>query len=56
MRSQSAIAGTQEDPADAVFTGTSAQLYLGLWNRGDEITANGRESALERWREAQRVR
>lgn len=41
--------------ADALFTGTAVQLYLGLWNRGTEIRVAGRESVLERWREVQRV-
>ena len=42
------------DP-DATFTGTAAQLYLGLWNRGAEITATGRPGVLEAWRRGQRV-
>jgi len=42
--------------ADAVFGGTAAQLYLGLWNRGEEIVATGREDVLVRWRKVQRVR
>lgn len=42
--------------ADATFTGTAAQLYLGLWNRGLEITATGRPGVLDRWHGGQRVR
>jgi uncharacterized protein (TIGR03083 family) len=42
--------------ADATFAGTAAQLYLGLWNRGAEITATGRPGVLEAWRKGQRVR
>jgi uncharacterized protein (TIGR03083 family) len=42
------------DPA-ATLTGTAAQLYLALWNRGDEIEATGRAGVLERWRATQRV-
>jgi uncharacterized protein (TIGR03083 family) len=42
--------------ADATFAGTAAQLYLGLWNRGDEITATGRPDVLDAWRKGQRVR
>lgn len=42
--------------ADAALTGTAAQLYLGLWNRGDEITGSGRPGLLAQWREVQRVR
>jgi hypothetical protein len=41
---------------DAAFVGTAAQLYLGLWNRGDEITVEGDQALLERWRRTQRVR
>jgi uncharacterized protein (TIGR03083 family) len=41
------------DP-DAVFTGTAAQLYLGLWNRGDEFTTTGRD-VRDQWREQMRV-
>ena len=44
------------DHADATFSGTAAQLYLGLWNRGDEVTATGRPDMLDRWRTVQRVR
>ncbi|MEP6597964.1 MAG: maleylpyruvate isomerase family mycothiol-dependent enzyme [Actinomycetota bacterium] len=41
--------------ADCTFIGTAAQLYLGVWNRGDEITTDGRPGALELWRAKQRV-
>lgn len=44
------------DPSpDVVFTGTAVALYLGLWNRGDEITQSGPLSVLETWRAVQRV-
>ncbi len=46
-----AAAGT----ADVVFSGSAAQLYLALWNRGDEIEVSGRTGLLARWRETQRV-
>jgi uncharacterized protein (TIGR03083 family) len=42
--------------ADATFAGTAAQLYLGLWNRGAEITASGRPGVLQAWQKAQRIR
>jgi uncharacterized protein (TIGR03083 family) len=42
--------------AGATFTGTAAQLYLGLWNRGVEIIEAGRPGVLEAWRAGQRVR
>jgi uncharacterized protein (TIGR03083 family) len=41
------------DP-DVVLTGTAAQLYLGLWNRGDELSATD-PAFLARWRERVRV-
>ncbi len=40
---------------DAVLEGTAAQLYLGLWNRGDEITGPGAADFLTTWRAAQQV-
>lgn len=43
-------------PADAELSGTAVQLYLGLWNRGDELTATGRPSVLREWRSQVRVR
>ena len=45
-----------DDAADAVLEGTAAQLYLGLWNRGNEITETGPIGVLEQWRRMQRVR
>jgi uncharacterized protein (TIGR03083 family) len=44
------------DRPDAVLAGTAAQLYLGLWNRGDEIRASGDDGLLDRWRREVRVR
>jgi uncharacterized protein (TIGR03083 family) len=40
--------------ADATFSGTSVELYLGLWNRGEELVADDAQ-VLRRWREAVRV-
>lgn len=48
-------AGTDAD-ADATFTGPAVALYLGLWNRGDDITVRGRDGVLPLWRERVRVR
>ncbi|MBX9245300.1 maleylpyruvate isomerase N-terminal domain-containing protein [Actinotalea ferrariae] len=42
--------------ADVRLTGTAAALYLGLWNRGDEIAAEGLPDFLDTWRRSQRVR
>lgn len=43
-------------PTDALFSATAVQLYLGLWNRGDEIAASGRPAVIDQWRQQQRVR
>ena len=40
---------------DATFAGSAAQLYLGLWNRGAEITATGRPGLPDAWRKGQCV-
>lgn len=42
------------DAADVTFSGTAAELYLGLWNRGHEITTND-PGMLRRWHELSRV-
>ncbi|AYY14941.1 maleylpyruvate isomerase family mycothiol-dependent enzyme [Actinobacteria bacterium YIM 96077] len=42
--------------ADATLSGTAVQLYLGLWNRGDEIVADGRLDVLDQWRSHVQVR
>ncbi len=42
--------------ADVLLTGTAADLYLGLWNRGDGLRADGLPGFLATWRSAQRVR
>jgi uncharacterized protein (TIGR03083 family) len=42
--------------AGSTLTGTAAELYLGLWNRGEQISESGQPGVLERWREVQRVR
>jgi uncharacterized protein (TIGR03083 family) len=43
------------DDADATFRGTAAGLYLGLWNRGEDFTVDGRTDVLSEWRASQRV-
>jgi len=49
-------AGHDASDVDATWSGTAAQLYLGLWNRGEEITVDGDPDLLHRWRGRQRVR
>lgn len=44
------------DQPDVHLTGTAAQLYLGLWNRGEEITEQGDTEFLPVWRKSVRVR
>ena len=41
---------------DATLTGSAAALYLGLWNRGDEIAEHGVAPVLGLWRQKVRVR
>lgn len=36
--------------ADAVLHGGAAEVYLGLWNRGEEISVAGRDDVLDQWR------
>jgi uncharacterized protein (TIGR03083 family) len=47
--------GGDED-AEVVFTGTATQLYLGLWNRSDEIDTHGRADVLDQWRRRMVIR
>jgi uncharacterized protein (TIGR03083 family) len=43
-------------PATAVsITGTTAEVYLGLWNRGD-LQITGDAALVDRWRATQRIR
>jgi len=44
---------TEQDP-DASISGTAVQLYLGLWNRGDEVVQEGAD-VLGFWRDHMRV-
>ncbi|HEY7224903.1 MAG TPA: maleylpyruvate isomerase family mycothiol-dependent enzyme [Micromonosporaceae bacterium] len=44
------------EPADAVFTGSAAQLYLSLWNRADELTVVGDAGLAKLWRDNVHVR
>lgn len=45
------------DPsAHSRLTGTAAALYLGLWNRGDDVAEVGTVDLLGHWREQVRVR
>jgi len=44
------------DPAaQSHVTGTAAALYLGLWNRGDDVAENGTVDLLGHWRDQVRV-
>jgi hypothetical protein len=49
-RTMSRVGEPTAAEADVVdVRGTAAQIYLALWNRGDEISCNDR-ALLERWR------
>ncbi len=52
---RAAEAGGDPDAPDAVFSGSPVQLYLGLWNRGEEVTARGDGELLARWHAQQQV-
>jgi uncharacterized protein (TIGR03083 family) len=44
------------DPeADVLITGTAAGIFLGLWNRGDEIAVDGEPEFLGVWRDKVRI-
>lgn len=47
--------GLGDREPDVVLEGPAAALYLGLWNRGDEITESGSADFLGTWRADQRV-
>lgn len=44
------------DDIAATITGTAVQLYLALWNRGDQVQVTGRSDVLDHWRSTQHVR
>jgi len=48
--------GVTDGDVDATITGTAAELYLALWNRGDAVAGTGRPGVLEQWHATQRVR
>ncbi len=45
-----------ETAADVTLRGSAVQLYLALWNRGEEIEVDGSDQWLAGWREQMRVR
>ncbi len=48
---------TRESTAepDARITGTAAGLYLGLWNRGDDLAESGMSDVMGLWRDKVRI-
>ncbi len=50
--------GRSSADADVTLAGAAGDLYLAVWNRGDDsaITVTGDRSALEAWREGYHVR
>jgi uncharacterized protein (TIGR03083 family) len=48
--------GDADMDADAIFVGSTAGLYLALWNRGDQMSATGRADVLAHWQAGQRIR
>jgi uncharacterized protein (TIGR03083 family) len=45
----------EPDHVSATISGTAVELYLALWNRGDEAEVTGRPDVLEHWAATQRV-
>jgi hypothetical protein len=43
-------------PPRLTISGSAAEIYLGLWNRGDELTLSGDANIMDRWRSTQQVR
>jgi len=48
------VPGADPD-ADVLITGSAAGIYLGLWNRGDEIAVDGEPEFLGVWRDKVRI-
>lgn len=46
--------GRTEESPDCTWTGTATQIYLGLWNRGNEIQQDGVD-VLTFWRDHLRI-
>lgn len=40
---------------DVTLSGSPAQLYLGLWNRGEEISVEGDPAFVARWRDTMKI-
>jgi hypothetical protein len=51
-------AARREDAADVSLAGTAADLYLAVWNRGDDsaIELTGDQSAFVAWHTNHRIR
>jgi uncharacterized protein (TIGR03083 family) len=47
--------GGAERAAEVVLSGTAVGLYLSLWNRADEMTAEGRPEVVDEWRSHVRI-
>lgn len=53
---QPPVVSAGADPnAQSILSGTAAALYLGLWNRGNDIAENGTVDALGHWRNQVRI-
>jgi len=48
------VEGADPD-ADVLITGAAAGIYLGLWNRGDDIAVDGEPEFLGVWRDKVRI-
>ena len=50
------ISAEPTQPPRLSISGPAAAIYLGLWNRGDELTLRGDKTVMDRWRTSQRIR
>lgn len=58
MRPDGITSRRGDGPADVTLTGRAADLYLAVWNRGDDsaIEVTGDRGLLENWHENHRIR
>ena len=57
MSSEGIRTVTEAEPADMTLSGAASDLYLALWNRGDDtaISIEGDRSVMDTWRKQLRI-
>jgi hypothetical protein len=58
IRPDGIAASRGDGPSDVTLVGRAAELYLALWNRGDDpaIEVTGDREVLETWHAGHRIR